>query len=281
MNELEREAIILDTAWGMIDEMVNWSLFVENDGTEQTIQAFSSEPHSRLFVILLGDFLSPVQAFRGGPVPLGLLSAPPNARPSDLTFLFHLRQVYTAPQMGTDIAELRTAVEGFATWLEQAFVAPRVNLANIGVVADLRVSRYRYIKMCGNIAKHNLARLAENVKHLRRLLEDAGQPISEQDAYLALGDFFTWFHDDIFIKHSSHIAAFLNNIRWAVFEYLRPEYLRSWHRPDGAPEYSYNYHVPQHCTEPVAQAMYWNLMNRVRAKPWIQRFSVETTFERY
>lgn len=261
--------------------MVNWAIFAKNDGTEQTIQRFNSHQHSRLFVILLADFLSEIRPFKGDPPPLGLLSAPPNARPSDRTFLFHLRQVCDGPQMGPDVAELRTVVEGFATWLETEFVSTRVNFAAIEVVADLRVSRYRYIKMCGDIGKHNLPRLAANVKHLRRLLEDAGQPISEQDAYLALDDFFTWFHDDLFMKHSSHIAAFLNDLRWAIFDYLRPEYRRSWHRPEGEPEYSYRYHVPQHCTEPVAQAMYWNLMNRVRAKPWIQRFSVETTLERY
>ena len=52
-------------------------------------------------------------------------------------------------------------------------------------------------------------------------------------------------------------------------------YLQSWHGPDRAAELSYRYHVPGNCTEPVARSMYWDLMNRVRAKPWIQRFSVD------
>jgi hypothetical protein len=177
--------------------------------------------------------------------------------------------------MGTDVAELREGVEGFAAWLENEFVTKGVNLATIGIVTDLRISRCRYIKMCGDIAKHNLARLATNAKHLRRILEAAGQPISEQDAYLALDDFFKWFFDDIFVHHSSHIAEFLNNLRWAIFKYLQPEYLQSWHRPDGTAELSYRYQVPGNCTEPVARSMNWDLMNRVRAKPWIQRFSVD------
>ena len=31
MNEIEREAIILNSAWAMIDGMVNWGMFVQNE----------------------------------------------------------------------------------------------------------------------------------------------------------------------------------------------------------------------------------------------------------
>ena len=134
----------------------------------------------------------------------------------------------------------------------------------------------------GNIAKHNLARLSTNVLHLRKLLETAGHTVSEQDAYLAVENFFEWFFNDIFIYHSSQIAEFLNNIRWAIFEYLQPEYRRSWHLTDKAtPDLQrYGYHFPSEINEPVARAMYWNVMNRVRAKPWIHRFVVSDSFKR-
>jgi hypothetical protein len=159
--------------------------------------------------------------------------------------------------------------------------APRVNLANIGVVADICVSRYRYLKICGDIAKHNLARLATNVAHIRRLLEASGHTVSEQDGYLAVEDFFEWFHADIFIYHSSQIAEFLNNIRWAIFDYLQAEYARSLHRTGGGDSdlSRYAYHFPAHCNEPLARAMYWDLMNRVRAKPWVHRFVVHKSFK--
>jgi hypothetical protein len=61
--------------------------------------------------------------------------------------------------LGDDVAELAATVEAFASWLEGEFTASGVNLHSIDVVADLQVTRYRYIKMCGDIAKHNLARL--------------------------------------------------------------------------------------------------------------------------
>lgn len=276
MNDIEREAIILNSAWEMIDGMVNWAMFVKNDRTELTNLMFQTSVHARLFVILLGDFLSDVRAFKGKLVPLGLKPAPSNARPSDLTFLFHLRQVCVTPKLGSDGSALARAVDDFATWLEGEFTATGVNLHTIDVVADLRVARYRYIKMCGDIAKHNLARLATNVGHLRKLLDQAGHPVSEQQAYLGVETFFEWFQQDIFIYHSGQIGEFLNNIRWAIYGYLQPEFRRSWHLTDRATADfpMYGYCVPSEIVEPVAVAMYWDVMNRSRSKPYVQRFVI-------
>ena len=234
--------------------MVNWAMFVKNDHADPTNLMFQTEQHSRLFLILLGDFLSDARAFKGEPVPLGLKKAPSNARPSDLTFIFHLRQVCEDPRLGSNATGLGKGIEAFADWLEGYFVARAVNLHAIDVVADVRVKRYRYIKMCGDIAKHNLARLSTNVGHLRKLLETAGHKVSEQEAYLAVENFFERFGEDTFIYHSSHIAEFLSNIRWAIFEYLLPEYRRSWHpREDAALGLAmYGYDIPAEIKEPVA-----------------------------
>jgi hypothetical protein len=281
MNDTEQECIILNSAWEMIDGMVNWAMFVRNDRTKPTNLMFETSQHSRLFVILLGDFLSQLRPFRGQPVPLGLNPAPPNAPPSDLTFLYYLRQVCANPMFALDASDLSARTEAFATWLEGEFTAPGVNLHAIKVVVDLRIPLYRYIKICGDIAKHNLARLSMNVGHIQTLLEASGHPVSEQEGYLAVENFFEWFHDDIFIYHSSQIAEFLNNIRWAIFDYLQPEFARSWHQTDestpGTPMYAF--HIPEDCTEPIARAMYWNLMNRVRARPWVHRFVVSDVFK--
>lgn len=282
MNNIEREAIILNSAWEMIDGMVNWAMFVKNDRAEPDNLMFQTSAHSRLFAILLGDFLSEIRAFKGEPVPLGLKPVTSNARPSDLTFLFHLRQPCASPKLGANVSGLKTAIETFADWLEGEFTAPGVNLHAIAVVADLRIARYRYIKMCGDIAKHNLARLAANVGHLRKLLEAAGYPVNEQEAYLAVEGFFEWFQQDIFVYHSSQIAEFLNNIRWAIYDYLQPEFQRSWHLTDKATRDwpAYAYRVPPEITEPVAVAMYWDAMNRSRSKPYVQRFVIPEVLKR-
>ncbi|MER8907219.1 hypothetical protein NKH99_05970 [Mesorhizobium sp. M0854] len=276
MNDTEREAIILNSAWEMIDDMVNWAMFMKIERADPSNLMFATSGHARLFIILLADFLSDIRAFKGEPVPLGLKPAPSKARPSDLTFLFHLRQVCSHPKLGHDTTDLSAAVEAFAGWLEGEFTATGVNLHSINVAADLRVARYRYIKMCGDMAKHNLARLATNVGHLRRLLEQAGHPVSEQQAYLAVETFFEWFYRDIFVYHSSQIAELLNNIRWEIYHYLQPEFRRSWHIPvTSRPEFTtYSYHVPTAITEPVAIAMYWDAMNRSRSQPYVHRFVI-------
>ncbi|MGD9667843.1 MAG: hypothetical protein AB7U75_02185 [Hyphomicrobiaceae bacterium] len=276
MNAVEREVIILNSAWEMIDDMVNWAMFVKTDRIELTNLIFESSVHARLFAILLGDFLSEVRAFKGADVPFGLLSAPSNASPTDLTFLFHLRQVCSEPKLGSDTTSLSASIEAFANWLECKFTAPNVNLPAINVVAELNVARYRYIKMCGDIAKHNLARLATNVRHLRRLLKEAGHTVDEQEAYLAIVDFFAWFHGNIFFCHSSKIAEFLNEIRWSIYEYLQPEFARSWYLTDEATKNfaAYSYLVPTEIEEPLAIAMYWDVMNRSRTKPYMQRFVI-------
>lgn len=282
MNDTEREAIILNSAWEMIDGMVNWAMFVKPDRIEISNLLFETSQNARLFVILLGDFLSEIRAFKRDPVPLGLKRAPNNARLSDLTFLFHLRQVCADPRLATDPAALSAAVEAFATWLEGEFTATEVNLGSIGIVANLRVTRYRYLKMCGDIAKHSLARLATNVGHLRKLLVDAGHPVSEQHAYLAVEDFWGWFQQDIFMYHSSQIAELLNNIRWGIYDYLQPEFRRSWHLTERAtPGFPiYGYRVPEEISEPIAVAMYWEAMNRTREPPYVQRFVIPDYMKR-
>jgi hypothetical protein len=80
MNEIEQECIILNSVWEMIDGMVNWAMFVKHDRTEPTNMMFETSQHNRLFIILLGDFLSQLRVFKGQPIPLGLSPAPSNAR---------------------------------------------------------------------------------------------------------------------------------------------------------------------------------------------------------
>lgn len=282
VNTIEQECIILNSAWAMIDDMVNWAMFVRAAPPRISHLRFTTHGHAELFNIRLGDFLAQLRAFKGQHIPLGLAAAPSHASPTDLTFLFYLRQVIANPKLGNDVAGLLAATEAFASWLEGEFIAEGVNLSDINVVADIRISRLRYLKICSDIPKHHLARLAGNAKHIRDILDVAGHPITEQESYLALAGFFEWFHKDIFIYHSSLIAKFLNDIRWQIYLYLRPEFGRSWHtrgeRNGGFQPYGYVY--PNACSEPIAQAMYWELMNRARERPWIIPFCIDDAFTR-
>ena len=276
MNAIEREAIILNSAWTMINGMVNWSMFVETDLDKPTNLMFEDEAHQRVFIILLRDFLSQVRAHGEQPTPFGLKKVPHDACASDRTFLFHLRQVCECPQLGADAGNLRSEVESFAAWLEGEFVAPEVWLPDMKEPVDLRITRYRYITMCGDIAKHHLGRLSTVASHIQGLLRQSRRDIDEQMAYLVIKDFFGWFFDNVFLYHSSQIAEFLNNIRWAIFWYLQPEFERSYHLTEGAtPDlHLYSYNIPEDINQPMARTMYWDVMNRVRQEPWMKRFTV-------
>lgn len=279
MNEIERESIILNSAWKMIDGMVNWAMFSKNDLTKPTTLLFESTAHAKLFIILLTDFLSTTFPPNANDAAHGLPAVPKDAQGADITFLFHLRQIVQNPQLGENTSDLYDNVEAFACWLEKKFTSKSVNFTSIDIIADLEVERYRYIKMCGNIAKHSLPRLTRNIKNIRNLLRAGGHEVSIQDAYLATDDFFAWYFDDIFLFHANYIVEFLNDIRWAVFEYLHTAYKRSWY-PRNRFHGDYGYNVPELIADPVAQAMYLDLMNRVGRKPYMPRFAVDEAFKR-
>ena len=277
MNVTEREAIILNTTWQVIDDMVNRAMFVGIRDDQPTTLLPETRAHALLFVILLRDFLSEARSIGRASVPFGLSTPAPNARPTERTFIFHLREVCHQPSLGTQIEPLREQVEAFAQWLEGSFEAQGVNLSEIDLICDLRVERYKYLQMCGDIAKHSLPRLSVNARYLRKLLERAGHAITEEQSYLAIPNFFDWFFNDCFMYSASRIAEFLNEIRWAIFEYLKPEFQRAWYPTD---DIAYGYRIPSEIEEPVAHAMYWDLMNRVLHKPWIPRFVVTEDLKR-
>lgn len=125
------------------------------------------------------------------PVPFGLCKSPINSRPTDRTFIFHLRQVCCRPCLGQNVRPLRNQTKAFENWLEESFEADGINLTAIDLVCNLRVERYKYLQMCGDIAKHSLPRLSINMRHLKNLIEEAGHEITDQQSYLAIPIFST------------------------------------------------------------------------------------------
>ena len=91
-------------------------------------------------------------------------------------------------------------------------------------------------------------------------------------AYLVLPEFYEWFHRDSFAYHSSTIAEYLNNLRLGIFAYLQPEFARAYHEVEPRPMYRFN--IPTAITHPLAKEMYGDLMNMVRARPYMPRFEV-------
>lgn len=271
-NETEQEVIILNAIWGMIDDMVNYEMFVKTERTTDVVLTFSTPAHMRLFNVLLVDFLSQPQTPKGGLVPFDLPQPPSNARCADSTHLFYLRQVCTAPKLGSDTSRIADPLDSFSDWLETEAVVERVWLPSINTELDFRICRLLFMKICGDISKHNFLRLSRNVKRLRRVLKANGHAVDEGQAYLVLPEFYEWFHRDIFAYHSSTVAEYLNNLRLGIFTYLQPEFARAYH--EVGPRPMYRFHIPSTITHPLAKEMYWELMNMVRARPYMPRFEV-------
>jgi len=279
LSQLEQEGVILNGAWDAIDGFVNCGLFVPLKQQHDINLMFEDGTHAALFNILLGDFLSQPQAKGNKPLPFDLPVPPPNTSASNLTYLFYLRQVAAMPQLSPDAHELSARVEAFGDWLDGETLVKDVWLGSIEVKTDIKIKRCDYLRICADIAKHNFARLQHNVRKIRNILEQNGTVIDENNGFLALQDFYEWFHRDLFIAHSSIIAEFLNNIRWAIYRYLMPEYGRAYQADNSDPSFpKYHFNVPAGIQDPLARSMYWDLLNRVRGRPCMPEFTIHDSF---
>ncbi len=160
-NETEQECVALHAIWGMIDDLVNYDMFVGATTPEEAELRFKTSAHRRLFNILLGDFLSIPQTIGRAKAPFNFLNPPSNSRPSDITHLFYIRQVCASPKMRADTDELLDAVNTFADWLENSATVENTWFPSIEIEADLTAPRIEYLKICGDLAKHSPLRLSQ------------------------------------------------------------------------------------------------------------------------
>ena len=138
---------------------------------------------------------------------------------------------------------------------------------------ELNIARFNFLKMTGDISKHNYLRAVGVAEELKNILSKSRLTVDIDEALLALSEFYDRFNTDILNYHSSTIAEFLNNIRWGIYDYLKPEYEESivWKGGD-PPMYSYTY--PEGIKSKFAKACYWELMNEVRSEPYMRKFKV-------
>jgi hypothetical protein len=276
-TKTDQEAIILNSTWEMIDDMVNYEMVVKTEKIDEITLSFRTSSHLRLFNILLGDFLSKPRKWRGS-IPFDLPEAPrQNGRESDQTSLFYLRRICEQPELSDTADTLRESVEQFAEWLEAKAFVPKVWLPSVDIELDVEIKRIVFIGICGNIGKHNFVRLDHNVGKVRDILAEHGHSIHRERGYEVLSDFYEWFHTHVFSYHASTIAEFLNNLRWAMFNYLEPEYLKSFHPLEGI---RYGFDSPPECSHPFGRSMYCDLMNRMRSRPFFPRFTVDPYLKR-
>lgn len=264
-TETEQEIIVLRAVWDLIDVMVNYEVFEKDHGTIDAQVRFKTASTQKLFNIHLADFLSkPEKGVFGLPESTG-------SAKTDHTFLFYLRHICNSPKLNSHSVSIQTPTQQFIDWLEGECFVEKVWFSSIKVELDVRVKRLICLKICGNIAKHNFARLGRDVEEIIRLLDKNGVKVDLGQGFLALEDFNDWFHSHVLEYHCTTIAEYLNNIRWGIFEYLKPEFSRSF-KKTSASKIDYRFEYPADCHNELAKVMYWELMNRVRSPPYFPRF---------
>ena len=255
----EREVIFLKAVKELIDEMVNYEVFDLNGSDPESQIMFHSITHQRFFNIILVDFLS-----RSDKKVIG----------EQQSYLGAIQSICQNPSFneGNSIESLSCATDEFVTWLEQEIQA-EIWLPSIETDTILSIKRIEFLKICGNISKHNFSRLSGVANDVVKILVRNNINVGLEEALLVLDEFYERFHTDILNYHSSTIAEFLNNIRWGIYEYLQPEFCRSivW-ESGNSPMYKYTY--PESIQNKFAKSCYWDLMNEVRSVPYMRRFRV-------
>jgi len=136
----------------------------------------------------------------------------------------------------------------------------------------MTMPRISIFQTVGDLSKHNFSRLEGRVRQLKQMLEIHGHEVDERLIYIEIPVFREWLYDHLFSYHASTIGEFLNNIRWAIYAYLRPEFDRAFTpNSDG---FRYAYDVPTTIKDELAYGMYWELMNAVRSGPSFPQFVV-------
>lgn len=258
-TSIEQEVIFLNAILDLIDNMVNFEVLKVVGTSPDANILFHSSTHQQLFNILLVDLLAKSDRRVVG---------------REVPYLQALGEICESPHFdqGGSVSAIRTATEKFLEWLDESPTVP-VWLPSIGQEVELAMPRSTFLAICGNISKHSMLRLSRPAKQVQRMLEDAGTTVSLDEAVLALEGFYERFHTDIFNYHASTIAEFLNEIRLGIHEYLLPEYQQSYATRGGDPT-RYEYQYPDSVNSKLGKALYWDLMNRIRKRPYIERFEV-------
>ncbi|MGI9077880.1 MAG: hypothetical protein ACR2G6_11240 [Gemmatimonadaceae bacterium] len=258
-SDVEEEVVLLKAIDELVDSMVNFEMLSLHGSDPDSEIRFKTVTHQCFFNIILVDFLS---------------STDREAATKQTSYLGALRHIVAHPgfDVNGSVRQLRDAAHQFVDWLDRE-VEVDVWLPAIGTQTTLKISRVSFLKMCGNISKHNFLRSVRVAKQLQEALAANGHSMTLEDSLLALSDFYERFHTDILNYHSSTVAEFLNNIRWGIYQYLQPEFHRSIVREPGDPP-KYRYTYPVGVTSGFAKECYWELMNEVRSFPYVRRFEV-------
>lgn len=239
--------------------MVNHGMMkLSDDAASATIQ-FRNPEAAKLFNIYLRDLLSVVDK---------------HALKPQRSYINALIEICKYPSFRSNpVDKLYDSVVLFKTWLDTE-ISVDVYFSNLNMTRNITIKRMEYIKLCGDISVHNITKIWRVVKRVKELLFDSGVDIDENSMAHSVQDFYVWFHDDIFMYHSSWLAEMLNNIRHDIYQYLKVEFERSYLPlpSDGTGLIRYRFDVPLAIKSDFGRHCYWELMNFFRGGLHMPRF---------
>lgn len=266
LSDPEREVVVLASVVGIIDDMVNHAIF-SFPGRDTTLQPFPESSTTRAyFALRLSDFLS--QTDRN----IGMAEVP---------YLRHLTQIVESPSLG-DSTGLRASVEQFIVWLNEKKTFAKVWLPTLNIETSLTPSRLSWLKVAGNLQKHDALRSGGTADDIVKWLQEQGHAVDRTDVLGALDDFREWLTEDALSAYIPKLGFLLNELRWETFEYLRPYYRRhhvtEW---DNALQFHrYRFTPDPKITTPFACGQRHALLNWVRKQPIVPRFSIDPAWHR-
>lgn len=268
-SKIEYEVVVLHSLHEFINSMVNHSILKVVGSGQDCNVIFQDQSAMQLFSIHFVDFLSKTDS-----------KAPCQER----TFIEAAFHICSNPcfDINGSVSFLSGVVGAFNDWLN-VIVDVDVWFPSIELDRQLKMNRWEFLIICGNISKHNAMRSWRIAHKLQTVLARNGVNINLENSLIALGDFYERFHRDIFEYHASTIAEFLNNIRLGIHEYLRSEYFRAYHDKgydDVLHLQRYGFDIPQNINSDLAKHCYFELMQAIRSGPYVPKFVVTKWLKR-
>ena len=180
LNDIEEEVILLKAVMELINSMVNFEMLQLVGNDPDSCILFESMTHQRYFNIVLVDFLSCTDK---------------KAFITQTTYLGALKKISKSPNFNFNgsVISLSIATKEFCDWLDQEIEVHELWMPSVEKEITLILTRFDFLKMCGNIAKHNFLRSIGVAGDLKKILSKSGISIELDEAMLALDDFYKQF----------------------------------------------------------------------------------------
>lgn len=248
---IEQEVIALDIAINNINTSVNNELLQFRHGKNGTEVIFPTNIHQKYFYVIVLDFLSK--------------NSDKKLIGKKVSILDLLQKIADKPSFKGLVGPLKQNVFIFNDWLSKP-INRRIFLPENSV--DIELTREEVIMVTANITKHHFGHLTAVIRKIR---EANSKMIDDYEIIQGLQEIYFDLHENVLNYHGSIIAQHLNNIRLGIYDYLLPEFKKSFTRID---ENYYRYRYPKGLKSEIGMACYWELMEFVRAKPYVNKFEV-------